>query len=188
MASYQAPPWHLQLSSTLPCRAWMPPLHSPLFSATSVARFSLPVLCATHITLSTDTRLEEGGVPQVPREVWGHRRPHQRRLRPYSPLCLVSPEARPLLPLAGLVVLTAANSMVVLVRLYEEPEKPGNALDFIKQYLGASVGVDVEGLRAVIATLHLCLARCPCTQPCVLLKHGVPPPDPKLVQARGVGG
>merc|ERR1711985_199660 len=36
----------------------------------------------------------------------------------------------------------------VLVRLYEEPEKPGNALDFIKQYLGASVGVDVEGLRA----------------------------------------
>jgi len=37
----------------------------------------------------------------------------------------------------------------VLVRLYEEPEKPGNALDFIKQYLGASVGVDVEHLRAV---------------------------------------
>merc|ERR1711934_799712 len=36
----------------------------------------------------------------------------------------------------------------VLVRLYEEPERPGNALDFIKQYLGASVGVDVEGLRA----------------------------------------
>merc|ERR1712216_713836 len=36
----------------------------------------------------------------------------------------------------------------VLVRLYEEPEKPGNALDFIKQYLGASVGVDVESLKA----------------------------------------
>merc|ERR1712216_1055938 len=38
----------------------------------------------------------------------------------------------------------------VLVRLYEEPERPGNALDFIKQYLGASVGVDVEGLRAEV--------------------------------------
>merc|ERR1712138_211919 len=36
----------------------------------------------------------------------------------------------------------------VLVRLYEEPEKPGNALDFIKQYLGSSVGVDVDSLRA----------------------------------------
>merc|ERR1711912_202055 len=36
----------------------------------------------------------------------------------------------------------------VLVRLYEEPERPGNALDFIKTYLGASVGTDVEGLRA----------------------------------------
>merc|ERR1712010_287019 len=36
----------------------------------------------------------------------------------------------------------------VPVRLYEEPEKPGNALDFIKQYLGASVGVDVESLKA----------------------------------------
>jgi len=43
----------------------------------------------------------------------------------------------------------------VLVRLYEEPEKPGNALDFIKQYLGASVGVDVEGLRAVTSSLPL---------------------------------
>merc|ERR1712110_858407 len=36
----------------------------------------------------------------------------------------------------------------VLVRLYEEPERPGNALDFIKTYLGASVGTDVEGLKA----------------------------------------
>ena len=48
----------------------------------------------------------------------------------------------------------------VLVRLYEEPEKPGNALDFIKQYLGASVGVDVEGLRAVTASHQPSRTRC----------------------------
>eukprot|EP00163_Fabomonas_tropica_P013629 TRINITY_DN2518_c1_g1_i1.p1 TRINITY_DN2518_c1_g1~~TRINITY_DN2518_c1_g1_i1.p1 ORF type:complete len:102 (-),score=32.62 TRINITY_DN2518_c1_g1_i1:251-556(-) len=35
----------------------------------------------------------------------------------------------------------------VLVALYEEPEKPGNALDFIKQYLGSPAGVDVESLK-----------------------------------------
>eukprot|EP01135_Chromosphaera_perkinsii_P010577 Nk52_evm15s2171 gene=Nk52_evmTU15s2171 len=35
----------------------------------------------------------------------------------------------------------------VLVGLYEEPEKPSNALDFLKQYLGAPAGVDVEELR-----------------------------------------
>eukprot|EP00126_Sphaerothecum_destruens_P009189 Sdes_comp20458_c0_seq3m14678 len=35
----------------------------------------------------------------------------------------------------------------VLVGLYEEPEKPNNALDFIKQYLGAPAGVDLEALR-----------------------------------------
>jgi len=46
-------------------------------------------------------------------------------------------------------LLLRSAAIAVLVRLYEEPEKPGNALDFIKQYLGASVGVDVEGLRAV---------------------------------------
>eukprot|EP01137_Pigoraptor_chileana_P009260 Opistho-2@57255 len=35
----------------------------------------------------------------------------------------------------------------VLVGLYEEPEKPSNALDFIKQYLGAPAGVDVDQLK-----------------------------------------
>jgi hypothetical protein len=34
--------------------------------------------------------------------------------------------------------------------LYEVPERPGNAIDFIKEYLGAPVGVDVEELRATI--------------------------------------
>eukprot|EP00475_Leptophrys_vorax_P043973 TRINITY_DN864_c0_g1_i1.p1 TRINITY_DN864_c0_g1~~TRINITY_DN864_c0_g1_i1.p1 ORF type:complete len:100 (+),score=29.00 TRINITY_DN864_c0_g1_i1:34-300(+) len=38
----------------------------------------------------------------------------------------------------------------VLVGLYEVPERPGNAIDFIKEYLGAPVGVDVEELRATI--------------------------------------
>merc|ERR1712193_463331 len=36
----------------------------------------------------------------------------------------------------------------VLVGLYEEPEWPSNAVDYIKKYLGAPTGVDVEELRA----------------------------------------
>ena len=36
----------------------------------------------------------------------------------------------------------------VLVGLYEEPEKPAQALDFIKMTLGAPTGVDVEAIRA----------------------------------------
>ena len=36
----------------------------------------------------------------------------------------------------------------VLVGLYEEPEKPGNAIDFIKKCLGAPSDTDVEALRA----------------------------------------
>jgi uncharacterized protein YoxC len=35
----------------------------------------------------------------------------------------------------------------VLVGLYEEPDRPSNALDYIKRYLGAPSGVDVEGLK-----------------------------------------
>merc|ERR1711920_1212665 len=36
----------------------------------------------------------------------------------------------------------------VLVGLYEEPERPPNAIDYIKKYLGAPTGVDVEEMRA----------------------------------------
>merc|ERR1712228_345732 len=36
----------------------------------------------------------------------------------------------------------------VLVGLYEEPEKPGNAIDFIKKCLGAPSDTDVEQLKA----------------------------------------
>ncbi|CAM9352442.1 unnamed protein product, partial [Chrysoparadoxa australica] len=35
----------------------------------------------------------------------------------------------------------------VLVGLYEEPERPPNAVDFIKRYMGAPTGVDVEAIR-----------------------------------------
>ena len=35
----------------------------------------------------------------------------------------------------------------VLVGLYEEPDRPPNAVDYIKRYMGAPTGVDVEGLR-----------------------------------------
>lgn len=36
----------------------------------------------------------------------------------------------------------------VLVGLYEEPERPSNAIDYIKKFLGAPTGVDVEEMRA----------------------------------------
>mmetsp|Transcript_23581 Transcript_23581/g.27068 ORF Transcript_23581/g.27068 Transcript_23581/m.27068 type:complete len:93 (-) Transcript_23581:55-333(-) len=36
----------------------------------------------------------------------------------------------------------------VLVGLYEEPEKPSNAIDFIKSCLGAPSDTDVEKLKA----------------------------------------
>ena len=35
----------------------------------------------------------------------------------------------------------------VLVGLYEEPERPTNAIDYIKRYMGAPVNVDIEGLK-----------------------------------------
>ena len=37
----------------------------------------------------------------------------------------------------------------VLVGLYEEPEKPGNAIEFIKKMLGAPSDTDVEELKAL---------------------------------------
>ena len=36
----------------------------------------------------------------------------------------------------------------VLVGLYEEPERPQIAIDFIKKYLGAPSDVDVEAMKA----------------------------------------
>lgn len=36
----------------------------------------------------------------------------------------------------------------VLVGLYEEPDRPQNAIDYIKRYLGAPVGIDAEALKA----------------------------------------
>ena len=38
----------------------------------------------------------------------------------------------------------------VLVGLYEQPEKPQSAIEFIKEYLGAPAGVDVEKLNKTI--------------------------------------
>jgi hypothetical protein len=36
----------------------------------------------------------------------------------------------------------------VLVGLYEEPERPSHAVEYLKKYMGAPVGVDVDALRA----------------------------------------
>mmetsp|Transcript_32439 Transcript_32439/g.66303 ORF Transcript_32439/g.66303 Transcript_32439/m.66303 type:complete len:95 (+) Transcript_32439:224-508(+) len=36
----------------------------------------------------------------------------------------------------------------VLVGLYEEPDRPMNAVDYIKKYMGAPANVDVDAVRA----------------------------------------
>ncbi|KAJ0398043.1 hypothetical protein P43SY_008932 [Pythium insidiosum] len=36
----------------------------------------------------------------------------------------------------------------VLVGLYEESDKPANAVDYIKRFMGAPTGVDIDALRA----------------------------------------
>lgn len=36
----------------------------------------------------------------------------------------------------------------MLVGLYEEPERPPNAVDYIKKYMGAPTGVDIEAMKA----------------------------------------
>jgi hypothetical protein len=43
---------------------------------------------------------------------------------------------------------------IVLVGLYEEPERPANAVDYIKRYMGAPAGVDVEAIRAEMEQLR----------------------------------
>jgi len=35
----------------------------------------------------------------------------------------------------------------VLVGLYEEPEKPSDALDFIRRHLGTAIGIDIDALK-----------------------------------------
>ena len=42
---------------------------------------------------------------------------------------------------------TSPPPRAVLVGLYEEPERPPNAVDYIKRYMGAPTGIDVEALR-----------------------------------------
>lgn len=43
----------------------------------------------------------------------------------------------------------------VLVGLYEEPERPLNAVDYIKRYMGAPQNVDVDALKRENESLRL---------------------------------
>jgi hypothetical protein len=36
----------------------------------------------------------------------------------------------------------------VLVGLYEEPERPSNAVEYLKKYLGATAGIDIDAMKA----------------------------------------
>ncbi len=36
----------------------------------------------------------------------------------------------------------------MLVGLYEEPDRPPNAVEYVKKVMGAPVGVDVDALKA----------------------------------------
>ena len=36
----------------------------------------------------------------------------------------------------------------MLVGLYEEPDRPPNAVEYVKKVMGAPVGVDVQALKA----------------------------------------
>ncbi len=56
--------------------------------------------------------------------------------------------ARCSLPVAPCRASCAPLPRAVLVGLYEEPERPPNAVEYIKRYLGSAAGTDVEALRA----------------------------------------
>ena len=43
-----------------------------------------------------------------------------------------------------------------LVGLYEEGERPSNAVDYMKQFMGAPTGIDVEALKAENIQLKDC--------------------------------
>jgi hypothetical protein len=64
----------------------------------------------------------------------------------------------------------------VLVGLYEEPERPANAVDYIKRYMGAPTGVDVEASttnrwRSVYHSSCVPLEVCRCSSVLVVRLH-----------------
>jgi hypothetical protein len=46
------------------------------------------------------------------------------------------------------VSVLAIATFAVLVGLYEEPDRPPNAVDYMRKYMGAAAGVDVDALKA----------------------------------------
>ncbi|KAK7237911.1 MYC binding protein [Aureococcus anophagefferens] len=56
-------------------------------------------------------------------------------------------EFRKYLEKSGVIDALTKGGGRLLVGLYEEPERPPNAVDYIKRYMGAPTGIDVEALR-----------------------------------------
>ena len=75
-------------------------------------------------------------------------RPASSPRAPAAPLTAPPPPPPP--PAASFCALLGTTYLpsAGLVGLYEEPERPPNAIEYVKKVLGAPVGVDVDALRA----------------------------------------
>ena len=103
----------------------------------------------TFFFLLSDPWIQEAGIPQILRKERSYRCIDKR----YAKLIFTRMRFFP-------IKTTYFQNIwficyLVLVGLYEEPERPPNAVDYIKRYMGAPTGVDVEALRTENEQLKL---------------------------------